>query len=274
MSVDMEGAAGIVDWAQCVGPGPEYEMGRELLLGEVNAAINGAQWAGCTEAVVNDSHWVMRNLPPEGLRGRASYVSGRNKPLYMMAELDSSFAAVFFVAYHASAGTAGVLSHTYNPGAVTGARINGTVAGESGINALVAAAYRVPVALVTGDQYVGPEAAPFCPGVEVAQVKRALGRDSAHSQHPATARELIQRAAERAMHRVVAGEIRPPEFASPIRLEVDLRTAELAGTLVSLGAEVAPERPRTAVLTDEDPLALYRRFVAAIHLTRGVAEVR
>jgi D-amino peptidase len=42
ISFDMEGVAGIVDWSQCRGPGQPYEEGRRLLLGEVNAAIDGA----------------------------------------------------------------------------------------------------------------------------------------------------------------------------------------------------------------------------------------
>jgi len=80
----------------------------------------------------------------------------------MMEGLDASFDAVLFVSYHASAGVSGVLSHTYNRAAVSQVRIGGVVAGESGLNALVAQAYGVPVALITGDQFVGPEAEPFC----------------------------------------------------------------------------------------------------------------
>lgn len=43
ISFDMEGVAGIVDWGQCRPPGQAYEEGRALLLGEVNAAIDGAR---------------------------------------------------------------------------------------------------------------------------------------------------------------------------------------------------------------------------------------
>ena len=42
VSVDMEGVAGISDWAQCIADGDDYALGRDLLLGEVNAAIEGA----------------------------------------------------------------------------------------------------------------------------------------------------------------------------------------------------------------------------------------
>ena len=46
LSSDMEGTAGVVDWAQCAGDGPEASGGRRLLLAEVNAAIEGALAGG------------------------------------------------------------------------------------------------------------------------------------------------------------------------------------------------------------------------------------
>src|SRR5215475_7370121 len=64
ISVDMEGVAGIVDWAQCIADGEDYGLGRELLIGEVNAAIEGATDAGATAIRVNDAHSVMRNRRP------------------------------------------------------------------------------------------------------------------------------------------------------------------------------------------------------------------
>ena len=80
ISFDMEGVAGIVDWAQCRPPGQAYEEGRALLLGEVNAAIDGAMAAGATEIACNDSHGAMNNLNPLDLHGRAAYIAGRHKP--------------------------------------------------------------------------------------------------------------------------------------------------------------------------------------------------
>ena len=70
LSSDMEGTAGVVDWSQCIGPGPEYQYYRRLLQDEVNAAIEGALAAGATEFLVNDSHSTMQNLRPDELHGR------------------------------------------------------------------------------------------------------------------------------------------------------------------------------------------------------------
>ena len=104
LSTDIEGTAGIVDWGQVLGPSPEYEVGRRLLLAEVNAAIDGAAEAGASAFLVNDAHATMLNLPPAAVHGEASYLSGKHKPLYMMEGLDASFDAAFFIAYHGSIG--------------------------------------------------------------------------------------------------------------------------------------------------------------------------
>src|SRR5271166_1005733 len=206
LSSDMEGTAGIADWAQCVGDGPEAAAGRRLLLGEVNAAIEGAMAGGATEIVVNDSHSTMRNLPPAELAAGASYISGSHKPLYMMQGLDGSFGAVLFVSYHGSVGAPGCMSHTYSPRVVVEARLDGLVTGEAGINALVAAHYRVPVVLVTGDRCACEETAALIPGVHFAVVKEQVSRVAAHSMHPDRACALIREKASQAVAAAVAGQ--------------------------------------------------------------------
>jgi D-amino peptidase len=269
LSTDMEGTAGIVDWAQCVGDGPEAAAGRELLLAEVNAAIDGALAAGATDIVVNDSHSVMRNLAPERLHGRATCISGSHKPLYMMQGLDSSFDAIFYVSYHGSmGGDPAVLSHTYNPRAVAEVRLNGAVVGESGVNALVAAHYGVPVVLVTGDQTACEETAAVFPGVHTAIVKESISRFAAASLHPDAARNLIQSAATQALDAL--DDAPTPDLPTPSTLEVTWRTADMAEIATWIRGVERPSA-RVTSMTDTDRLRLFRAFIATILLTRGIA---
>jgi len=269
LSSDMEGTAGVVDWEQCVGDGPQAAAGRVLLLAEVNAAIEGAVAGGATEIVVNDSHSTMRNLPPGALAGGASYISGSHKPLYMMQGLDGSFDAVLFVSYHGSMGASAGLSHTYNPRAVIEARLGGVVTGEAGINALVAAHYGVPVVLVTGDRCACEETAALIPGVHAAVVKEHVSRLAAHSLHPDRACALIRETAQRAVEGAASASP-PPVGSAP--LEISVRTTDIAEAATWVrGVERAG--PRELRFTGEDPLAVYRSFCAAILLTRAVADV-
>ena len=161
ISTDFEGVAGIVDWDQIMVGSHDYALGRRLLLGEVNAAIDGAAQAGAETFLVNDSHSSMRNLEPDLLHGKASLLSGKHKPMYMMEGLDDSFDAIFFLGYHGSIGASqAVLSHSYNPRAIWEARLNGQIVGETALNALVAAHFGVPIVLVTGDQVTARGGAP------------------------------------------------------------------------------------------------------------------
>jgi D-amino peptidase len=270
ISSDIEGTAGIVDWQQVRGPGPEYELGRRLLLDEVNAAIDGAAEAGADAFLVNDSHSTMQNLPPGGLHHDASYLSGRHKPLYMMEGLDGSFDAVFMVAYHGGiSAERAILSHTYNPRAVWEVRLNGIPVGESALNALVALHHGVPVTLMTGDAATITEADPFLPGIEGVIVKRSITRFAAENLHPRRACALIRDGAYRAVKRDTPAGL--PAIELPATLEITFLTADMAEMATWIEG-VTRLAPRIVTVTDGDPLRLYRKFVTVILLTRSLVE--
>ena len=163
ISVDMEGVAGVVheDQTDPIDPrhAGEYNRFRRLMTGEANAAIEGALAAGAKTILVNDSHWLMRNLLAEELHPAAELLSGGPKLRSMVEGVDEGFDAALFVGYHARAGTGhAIIDHTYTS-RVHEARLNGQPVGELAINAALAGTYGVPVALVSGDQALAAEAA-------------------------------------------------------------------------------------------------------------------
>lgn len=268
LSFDFEGVAGIVDWAQCREGTAAYDIGCALTLGEVNAAIEGAVRGGATEVVVNDSHGQMRNLNPADLSHNATYISGRHKPLYMMEGLDGSFDVLFLVGYHGSiSGESSTLSHTYNPEVFSAARLGGVEVGESGINALVADHFGVPIGLVTGDEATIRETAPFAAEATTVVTKQSITRFAATNVHPHLAREQIRANAREAVRRARDGELRLPQLEKPVRLELDMQTADMAevGSWVK-GAERVGTR--TIAIESDDALATFRSFVAVNYITR------
>ncbi len=272
ISTDFEGVAGIVDWDQIMVGSHDYALGRRLLLGELNAAIDGALAAGVETIVVNDSHSTMRNLEPDLLHGRALLISGKHKPLYMMEGLDASFDAIFFLGYHGSIGASqAVLSHSYNPRALWEVRLNGEVVGESALNALVAAHYGVPIALVTGDQTTVAEARRLTPAPHCVEVKRSISRYAAESLHPEVARERIEEGA-----RVALTASRPasaPGFPATTRLEVTFLTADMAEMAAWLrDVELVSGQPRTVSYSSDNPLEIFQTFVTMVMLTRALVE--
>lgn len=270
ISSDMEGTAGVVDWDQCRPGGAQYPYYTGLLTAEINAAIEGATAAGATEFLVNDAHGKMANLRPDALAGRAGYLSGRYKPMYMMQGLDSSFDAIFLVSYHGSMGSRGsVLSHTYFPSAFAEVTVNGIVAGEAGINALVALAHRVPIVLVTGDATTAQETEQFCPGIQTAVVKRSLTRFSAESLHPEAARDLIRERARAALTDLARSQ--QAHIDLPATLDISFRSSDYCELAARVGG-VERTGDLSARITGDDPLWMYQTFVTVVLLCRGLVE--
>jgi D-amino peptidase len=214
----------------------------------------------------------MRNLHPQDLVGNATLITGRHKPLYMMEGLDASFDGICFVSYHGSIGAQhAVLSHTYNPGAIWEVRINGEVVGESGINALVAAHYSVPIIFVSGDAVTAQEAQGIAPNAEKVVVKQSLGRFAASNLHPKVAREMLKAGATRAVRNIHA--MQPPQFKQPVSLDITFLVADMAEMALWVRG-VEHVAPRTVRIGGDNTLDLYRSFVTVVTLTRALVDAR
>jgi D-amino peptidase len=259
ISVDMEGVAGVVHEDQTDPTEPrhagEYNRMRRLMTSEANAAIEGALEAGASRVLVNDSHWLMRNLLAEDLHPSAELMSGGPKLRSMVEGVELGFDAAFFVGYHAMAGAQhAIIDHTYTD-IVHEARLNGRPMGELGINAVLAGSYGVPVAMVSGDQALAAEAkALLGDGVEAVVVKHAVGRFAARSVSPAESCRRIRQGAAAALRRTHT----PLELDAPIRLEVEFAQAHMADM-----AELVPGSVRTSGRTLEYEHDDYREVFRA-----------
>jgi D-amino peptidase len=139
--------------------------------------------------------------------------------------------------------------------------------GESGINALVAQHFDVPIGLVTGDEVTCAEAQPFAAEAVSVVTKRSITRFSAHSLHPAESCRQIHSAADEAVRRAASGRLAGPGLSLPVRLDLDVQTADMAevGSWVK-GAERLDTR--TIRIESDDLLAVFRSYVAVNYITR------
>ena len=226
---DMEGAAGVVNADDYLAPGARYyELARELVTAEVNAAIEGGLEAGATEFLVVDGHGygaINQTL----LHPAAQLLAGR--PIGYPFGCDDRFDAAFMIAQHAKANAdGGHLAHT-GSFAIEDLRINGKSVGEMGCNMLVAAYYSVPYVLHTGDAAASAEALDLVPAIETVTVKwgvrrgSAAGLDARQNElfngaathlHPEEARRRIRAAARRALER--RAEVAPFWLPPPYEL--------------------------------------------------------
>ncbi len=175
---DMEGVSGIRSMEEIDRNSHEYEHSREMMMADINAAVDAAFAAGATEIVVNDTHAGGRQVRLPEMDRRAEYELP--VPGNMMPSLDESFDGLILLGHHAKAGTLnGFLDHTMSSMAWFDCRINGQSVGEIGIEAAYAAHFAVPVIAVTGDEATAIEAKQLLGEVECAIVKWGLGRNRA-----------------------------------------------------------------------------------------------
>jgi len=266
LSVDMEGIAGISHPNPTSRSDSGYPVAVELMTAEANAAIAGCRAAGATEILVNDSHGGMFNLDPRTLDPAARLLQGQ-KPWSMVAGAgpDAGFDVALFVGYHARAGhPTGTIAHTYSS-RPTETRLNGRPVGEAGLNASVLGQWEIPVGLVAGDDALAGEVADWLPWAERVIVKIGEGGNAAATLHPSSARELIRVAAEGAVNRARARELRPLVVDRPTSIEVDYAKAVQADF-----AAIVPDAERIGDRSvrhhGDDPVGAYRGFLAGFRL--------
>ncbi len=172
------------------------------MVGETNAAIEGALAGGATEVLVNDSHGCDVQPASRSRSIRRAVVSrARRRGRWSRApDRTRGFDVALFVGYHARAGhPRGTIAHTYT-GAPVETRLDGRPTGEYGINAMVLGAWGVPVGLVTGDDDAGRGGGRLA---AVGGTRRRQGRGPARGRLGPSleARDRVRAGAERAVRR-------------------------------------------------------------------------
>ena len=227
ISVDFEGATGVHGWKDVVPGKPRYESNRKYITRDVNSAIEGAIAAGCKEVLVNDVHDMvgLTNIILDELPNEATLLTGyKGKKNPLMEGIDDSFDAVFLIGYHSRAGTdASVMSHTMLL-SVMDFWVNDVSVGETGLAAIHAGYYDVPVKLVVGDDMVGLEAKQLLGDVETVAVKRSIDRYTAQLWKPEITSKMIRDAAEKAL----SLDSKPYKPSLPVEFKVEMSDPDYA----------------------------------------------
>jgi D-amino peptidase len=252
---DIEGVAGLVKWSQTGGDQPLYHEARKLYTEEINAAVRGAKAAGATEIVVMDCHgaggdYMFNSLLPADLDPDCEFVIQSEWTDYTEF-LEEGCDAALLVGMHAMAGTPdGVMSHTVSGQAWQNLRFNGTLVGETGINAALCGHWNCPVVLVTGDRAVCREGRELIgDGLTTVEVKVGLGRFAARNLPAVRARELIEAGAKESLKDLKA--VKPYDPGKPCEIEVEFTSPDRLEEYRNR-KNVAVTGPRTIVARGDD----------------------
>ncbi len=147
---------------------------RQLLTGEINAAVEGFLAGGADEVIVWDGHDGSQTLSTLTIHPKAKLVMGGLGPSMMM---ERRFSAVAYVGQHSKANIrGGIMAHSYSSLGIQNMLLNTKPVGEIDVIAAMAGHFGTPVIMLSGDQAAANELREIVPEAEFAVVKEGVGR--------------------------------------------------------------------------------------------------
>jgi D-amino peptidase len=253
MITDAEGVAGICRQDQTDPKDPEL---RQLLTGEINAAVDGFFEGGADEVIVWDGHGGSATLSVTTIHPRAKLVIGSIGANY---SFDRHYTALVFVGQHSMAGVrGGIMAHSYSSLGIQNMRLNGKPIGEIEAATALAGVYDIPVILLTGDQAAADEMHAIVPEAETAVVKEGLQRYACISLSAQSARDLIRATSRRAMGKI--GQVRPYKVSGPVTIEIEHTTRNSLGVDAGRIPGAVQVDDRTIRYSGKDFLEAWMRY--------------
>src|SRR5689334_1629300 len=252
---DAEGVGGVCRQDQTE---PKDTEMRQLLTGEINAAVDGFLAGGADEVLVWDGHDGSQPLSTLTIHPKAKLLMGTLGASMMM---DRRFSAVAYVGQHSKANIrGGIMAHSYNSLGIQNMLLNGKPVGEIDVIAAMAGHFGTPVIMLSGDQAAASEIHEIVPDAEVAVVKEGIGRYTCISLSAQAARDSIREAARKSVAKI--GTIKPYTVRGPVTLQVEYTTRNSLPVDAELrtGAEVLDDR--TIRYKGKDILEAWRLYRA------------
>ena len=234
---DAEGVAGVCRQEQTDPKDPEL---RQLLTGEINAAVAGFFDGGASEVFVWDGHDGSETLSALTIDPRAKLVMGGLESTMLM---ERRFAAVAFVGQHPRANSrGGVMAHSYSSLGIQNLLMNGKPVGEVETRTALAGWFDTPVIFLSGDQIAAEQLRAIVPDAETAVVKEGLDNYACISLSAEAARKLIREGAKNSMSKL--GHIKPYKLSGPVMFQIEYtsRHALRQGADSGPGEEVVDAR--------------------------------
>jgi D-amino peptidase len=253
---DLEGPSGVNGRSDGIGNKIVNETTAcELLLGEVNAVVEGLVRGGATEIIVWDGHGGSNSLDITKLHEAAS-LGTLGADMAPVNLLDASFDAAIQIGVHALQGTAeGYLNHSYNSHAVANMHLNGIRIGEIGITTLLASYFNVPTILIAGDTAACLEAKEFIgeDNLLTVETKKSISRYSVINYNPVKVREELTVKAQAAIEQV--SKMKVKKLDGPYEYKIQLMCPNIADNYEKMGAERIDHQ--TIILRSNDFIDLW-----------------
>ncbi len=253
---DAEGVAGVCRQEQT---DPKDAEMRQLMTGEVNAAVKGFRAGGANEVIVWDGHDGSQTLSALTIEPTAKLLIGS---LGVTMTFERRYTGLAFIGQHSKANTkGGIMSHSFSSLGIQNLLVNGKPVGEIETRAALAGYYGIPVIMLSGDVAATEELRAIVPQAELAAVKEGLGRYTCLSDSADTARSAIKDAARKAMENI--GQIKPYTIEGPVTIQIEFTTRNSLRSDAGLGPGAEVVDDRTIRYKGKDFLEAWTRARAA-----------
>jgi D-amino peptidase len=248
---DAEGVAGVCRQDQTE---PSNSEMRQLLTGEINAAVDGFYEGGADEVIVWDGHDGSQTLSALTIHPRARLIIGG---LGLTMLMERNFAGVAFIGQHARANSrGGIMAHSYSSLGIQNMLMNGKPVGEIETRAALAGWFRTPVIFLSGDQAAAADLRAIVPQAETVAVKEGLANYACISMSAQAARTAIRAGAARSMAKI--GKIPPYRVEGPVTFQIEHTSRSALPVEIPEGAEMVDAR--TVRYKGKDFLDAWRRY--------------
>ena len=250
---DAEGVGGVCRQDQTE---PKDSEMRQLLTGEINAAVEGFFAGGADEVVVWDGHDGSQTLSTLTIHPKAKLLQGGVGASMLM---ERRWSAVAYVGQHSKANVkGGVMAHSYSSQGIQMMKLNGKPVGEIDMIAALAGHFGSPAIFLSGDKAAADELREIVPQAEVAVVKEGLARYTCISLSAPSARELIREGARKSV--ALIGKIQPYRVAGPATLEIEFTTRNTLGPDSELRTGAEAIDSQTIRYKGKDVLEVWQRY--------------
>ncbi|MEZ5399087.1 MAG: M55 family metallopeptidase [Bryobacteraceae bacterium] len=249
---DAEGVGGVCRQEQTDPKDPEM---RQLLTGEINAAVDGFLAGGAKEVIVWDGHDGSQTLSTLTIPKAKLVMGGLGASMLM----ERKFSAVAYVGQHSKANIrGGIMAHSYSSLGIQTMKLNGKPVGEIDVIAAMAGHFGTPAILLTGDRAAVAELREIVPDAEMVEVKEGIGRYTCISLSAESARKAIFEGAKRSVAKI--GKVKPYVVPGPMTLEIEYTTRNSLpiDSEFRTAAEVLDDR--TIRFRGKDILEVWRRY--------------
>jgi D-amino peptidase len=251
MITDAEGVAGVCRQDQTEPANTEM---RQLLTGEINAAVDGFFNGGADEVIVWDGHDGSQTLSALTIHPRAKLIIG-GLGVTMLQE--RHYSGVAFIGQHARANSrGGIMAHSYSSLGIQNMLMNGKPIGEIEANSAIAGAFGAPIVFLSGDQAAVNDLKAIVPKAETVAVKEGLSNYTCITMSAQAARDAIRAGAERGARKL--GQIPPYRVDVPVTLQIEFTTRNALGPDIPEGAEMVDAR--TVRYSGKDFLEAWKRY--------------